>query len=474
MVGLRPVVVLVTSVLAAMVFAMLGLVAKLAMTMHRASESVAAAVESVHLAEGAEVDLILHEESNDRLVRLHLQGELRRKLSAASRYVRTPSQVEVLGQAARAVEEYVRLSDSSATAAAARDTFELAKGSLAALAQLNLEESRAAQDQAARRKGLVMGAGAVVSLGLLLFVATFLWWLSARAFRPLFALAESMDQYAAGARSARAAEAGAREIRHMAHRFNELADALEKQRQAQFAFLGGVAHDLKTPLSALKLSVSWVGTDGPLPSEARVRRTLRLVDKQVGRLEGMVGDLLDRVTLEAGELRMRFQTQDARELVLEAAQLFSASSSFHRLELDVARHALPIRADSLRLIQVLNNLLSNALKYSPEGGAVRLQARAEGRSVVISVQDFGIGISEADLAHIFDPFQRAGAVRATEIPGVGLGLFVARRIIEAHEGRIEVRSVLGHGTTFEVWLPFAVSAEQGEHPSQGEAPLTAH
>src|SRR5690606_24533818 len=159
---------------------------------------------------------------------------------------------------------------------------------------------------------------------------------------------------------------------------------LAARREAQVAFLGGVAHDLKNPLQALRLAVD-AHRRGPA-SAARVRRTLDIVSRQTRHLERMVGDLLDITRIEAGRLELRLADHDLRELAREAAALF-ADDPDHPQALDLPRGPVTVRCDPLRIHQVVVNLLSNACKYSPAGAPVELGVSLDGEDAVVRVTD---------------------------------------------------------------------------------------
>ena len=145
------------------------------------------------------------------------------------------------------------------------------------------------------------------------------------------------------------------------------------------------------------------------------------------------------------------QEQDARQLVRNVVELFESSSSKHDVSLRIPETALRLRCDPLRIEQVVTNLVSNAIKYSPHGGTIDVSLRTVGQEAVIEVCDHGIGISLVDQRRLFEPFQRLDLSREA-IPGVGLGLFIVRRIVEVHGGRIEVESTVDKGSTFRVSL----------------------
>ena len=257
----------------------------------------------------------------------------------------------------------------------------------------------------------------------------------------------------------------------MARNFNRMADALARQRQGQGAFLASVAHDLRNPISALKLTTAAFPPGAPLPSEVRLRRALEVVRRQAGKLERMLNDLLDTARIEAGEVEMRIERLDLRDLVRSALELFEGSSPQHRLVSEVPQSAVPVYCDPLRIEQVLANLISNAIKYSPAGGEVRVILRIANGEAVIQVTDQGIGIPERDRATIFEPFRRTGSLRSA-VAGAGLGLYVVRRLVEAHAGSVAVASMEGVGTIFTVRLPLAHDAPQLVPESKPAAPAS--
>jgi signal transduction histidine kinase len=270
--------------------------------------------------------------------------------------------------------------------------------------------------------------------------------------RPIFDLAEAMERFGKGGLDARASERGATELREMAGRFNTMADTLARQHQERLTYLAGIAHDLRNPLGALQLSTEALASDGPLPPEDRLRRTLSVIRRQVVQLDRMTGDLLETAQIEAGRLSLAPEVIDLRSIVREVADLFEETSRIHAIHVELPDEPIVVRCDRVRIGQALTNLVSNAIKYSPRGGDVRLVAGAAAGYALLSVVDQGIGMEEEDRAHIWEPFRRART--ATEgIPGVGLGLSIAKRIVEAHGGAITVESARGVGSTFSVKLP---------------------
>jgi signal transduction histidine kinase len=186
----------------------------------------------------------------------------------------------------------------------------------------------------------------------------------------------------------------------------------------------------------------------------------------------MLGDLLEVAKVEAGELELDLQRHELRALVETTVRMFESASPEHRLETDLPAQPLELCCDALRIEQVLNNLVGNAIKYSPQGGPVRIAARAERDQVVLEVVDRGIGIAPETLPSLFEPFRR-GEHRGDGIPGAGLGLFVVRRIVDAHRGTIEVQSTPGQGSLFRVRLPAGLPASSAARPEQAHPGLQA-
>jgi signal transduction histidine kinase len=422
-------------------------------SLNQTTVEVASSVESVRLAEETQINLLLHERARDTLVKRDIEEEFRRKLDEARRFVTTEHESQVLAEAESQVEAYI---------AAARNPLQIpseltarqeaAYGALEHLVTLNVAQSLASQQLATRWNMLSNMLGVGIGVLLILIAAGLLFWLKGRAFEPIFRLAGVMDRFARGDRDVRAEERGPLELREMCRRFNEMATAISAQRRDQMAFLGGVAHDLRDPLSALQTCVELLPPDRPLPSEDILRLTIERLRRQIMRMQRMIDDFLDISNVEAGRLRIQVEAHDARALVRDVVDLFDRSPSEGRLEISLPKDAVPLYCDHLRIEQVITNLISNAIKYSPMGGPIEVAVEPSRDEVVLRVSDHGVGIAEEDRQRIFEPFRRVGLSREA-VPGVGLGLFVVQRIVEAHGGHIKVESSVGQGSTFRVHLP---------------------
>jgi signal transduction histidine kinase len=234
-------------------------------------------------------------------------------------------------------------------------------------------------------------------------------------------------------------------------------------------FLSTAAHELKTPLAALLLATQMVErmlARGPI-DPARLERTVVNISTQVGRASRLIADLLDVSRIRAGSLQLRIDAVDLLDLVSAAVQQQRDAlpeGSGHQITFvgpeDGATNVVP--GDESRLDQVFTNLLSNAVKYSPQGGVIEVRVTHDGGNVVVEVADHGMGIPESDREGVFAPFGRTAEAQQSGVEGTGLGLYITRRIIEAHGGTIAVTDTPGGGATFVVSLSTTGEALRSE------------
>ncbi len=298
--------------------------------------------------------------------------------------------------------------------------------------------------------GIGLGAGILLLLGF----AGAMAGMNVLVRRPLLAITRSIGAFANGDEQARTTPEGAQELRETAATFNDLADRLARQDRERLAFLGGVAHDLRNPLSALKLATDAARRGQQPPSAERAAHALAIVGRQIDRLDRMVGDLLDATRIESGRLELRREVADVGAIVRQVVELYRPVSPEHAIVLVDPEERVLIDCDPVRIDQVVTNLLSNAIKYSPRGGRVTASVAVDGGRAIVAVSDEGMGIAPEDLPRIFEPFHRSGRSREL-VPGVGLGLSVARKIVMGHGGTLDVASRVGAGSTFRVSLPLA-------------------
>ncbi|MCA1812952.1 MAG: HAMP domain-containing histidine kinase, partial [Halobacteriales archaeon] len=221
-------------------------------------------------------------------------------------------------------------------------------------------------------------------------------------------------------------------------------------------FVNAAAHELRTPLTPLRLQVDLLRSQlGRFP-DPRIERSLAILDRNLHRLSRLVDDLLMLSRLEAGKLVLEMEDCDVEVFVQHAAEAFRplADEAGVAFVADIAP-GLRVRADPTRLGQVLDNLASNAVKYTPRGGRVTVRARPEGAAVRIEVRDTGVGIKPADLERLFQPFTQLGRAPRLDA-GHGLGLYVVRSFVRVMGGEVGVASDgPGKGATFWVTLPAA-------------------
>jgi PAS domain S-box-containing protein len=213
--------------------------------------------------------------------------------------------------------------------------------------------------------------------------------------------------------------------------------------------IASVSHELRTPLTSI-LGFTQTLLTRELPDEER-ERYLRIITEQAHRLELLVGDLLSLRSLEEAGLELQIDELDLREVLEEQAAAFESQLTDHELQLELPSEPLVLRADRRRVGQVVGNLLSNALRYSPDGGTVSVKAERRDGQFVVSVADEGIGIPEESRHDIFMPFFRVEQVAGAD--GTGLGLAISRRIVRRHGGEMDFESTPGKGSTFTFALP---------------------
>ncbi|PTL75652.1 HAMP domain-containing sensor histidine kinase [Vitiosangium sp. GDMCC 1.1324] len=369
------------------------------------------------------------------------------QLQQVGQYANTAQEQALIANARNKVETYLR--------APARERLPTLRGAVeatAAVSASNIERARAVRDEATRVSDAAMLIGGLLAIGIVTGAALVLAVTRTRLYLPLLSIRQALAAFKSGQRESRVAQVGPLELREVAAEFNDMADTLVSQDTRHLQFLAGVAHDLRTPLNALKLSAQILLRAPAPPPPEKVRESLVRISAQLDRLDRMVGDLLEQTRIEAGNLELRLEDTDLRVLVTDVVELHRPSSQQHQLELSVPDRPVPVHGDPTRLTQVLTNLLSNAIKYSPRGGRVRVLLEQAQDEVMISVSDEGVGIPPDEYERIFEPFRRSKGSSA-EIPGIGLGLSVSRRIVRAHGGNIEVVSQEGVGSIFRVRLP---------------------
>ncbi|MCX6046644.1 MAG: HAMP domain-containing sensor histidine kinase [Chloroflexi bacterium] len=279
--------------------------------------------------------------------------------------------------------------------------------------------------------------------------------MSRRLSAPLEKLAAGTQAIGERDLSYRVSMQGSQEIRTLAESFNTMAAALQTAEMQRQNLLADVAHELRTPLTVLQGNLRAILDDVYTLDKGEVAR---LYD-QTRHLISLVNDLHELAQAEARQLPLLMQMADVSKIVCSAADIIEPVAEVEGITLQVIVPPTPVmvQADKARLTQVLQNLLTNALRHTSQGGFIKLAVTASNSEAVVSVQDNGDGIAVEHLPHVFDRFYRSDRARARDNGGAGLGLAIVRALIEAHGGWVEAVSPgLGQGSTFRVHLPYVV------------------
>jgi signal transduction histidine kinase len=294
-----------------------------------------------------------------------------------------------------------------------------------------------------------------------LLVSLLIGVLGARALtRPLARLRRTAGRLAAGQLDERSPQFGILEVDDLAHQFNVMADRLseslrmlEADRDRLREFVADVSHELRTPIAALRAFTEL--QDDAVLSEEQRREFLERSREQIARLEWMSTNLLDLSRIDAGIFPMDIHDGDLRDPVRSVAEAHAqlAEEKGITLSFEVPTSPVMLAFDRERIVQLLSNLVGNALKFTPRGGEVVVALRETGQGGELEVRDSGPGIREDELPHVFDRFFRGTNVGDARASGSGLGLSIARSIAEMHGGRIDVVSAPERGATFIAHLP---------------------
>jgi signal transduction histidine kinase len=293
--------------------------------------------------------------------------------------------------------------------------------------------------------------GGLIAIAMALILSFFL---SRRILSPIRALTNSAKRLAKGDFSQRVQIDSRGEVGELALTFNSMASDLDRAEKLRRNIVADVAHELRTPLSNVAGYLEAIRDDMIQPDKS----TIASLSEEVDLLSRLVDDLQELALSDAGELKLMCQPENISQLIdqsIKAAQARVIEKGLD-ISVDAPGDFPPVNIDYDRISQVLRNLLSNAIKHTGHGGQISISARLQDQWVKISVADNGEGIPAEDLPNMFERFYRVDKSRARNGGGSGLGLTIAKRLVEAHGGTIEVRSELGKGSCFSFTIPVAI------------------
>jgi len=256
------------------------------------------------------------------------------------------------------------------------------------------------------------------------------------------------------------------------HQVNATFEAKRLQMQMQEDFFSNISHELRTPLGFIKGYTTTLLRSDTSWDKSTEHEFLQIIEQETDHLQELINNLLDSSRLQSGHMQMKFQPVRLDALLNDTITQVRNRNSEIEIGLNLKARIIPIFADPNRLAQVFENLLNNAVKYAP-GSKIIVKIRQAEDVSVVSIKDFGPGIPETYLPLIFDRFFRVPETPST-VHGSGLGLYICKQIIDAHQGKIHVESYIGGGTTFSVILPFSQMPDLGVNTSnimQMEIPL---
>ena len=438
-----------------MIRARFGLVRRLALTMG------AIAVTAVAISMG----LVYHALDGrlNGLAEAHVQSSAQRVAAVAAERYReggwTPAVLRDLGERASVTGFEIRLTDAAARPlapeAGARPHRWTAHAPVVVdgrtVGALSLRPTRddifAIENRALHSQlNSLLEVCAALALGLAMLAAALV---AMTLVRPLRRLTDTAERMSRGDLGARASAGGGTELTRLADTFNRLAATLAREDEVRRAAAADIAHGLRTPVTGIVSRIE-AAQDGVMADEAA---NLEAMHAEALRLAGLIDDVAQLADAERADLLVAREPVDLAEVCALRAAAYGGFFEAKGIAFAERREPAPMRGDPRRLEQVVDNLLSNALRYTDPGGRVELHVRREHGRCLVEVRDTGIGISPDDLPHVFDRFWRSDRSRSRATGGSGVGLAVVRELVRAHNGLVELRSEVGLGTTARVTLP---------------------
>ena len=294
-----------------------------------------------------------------------------------------------------------------------------------------------------------------LTAAMLALVVSFLmvYYLSYRFTRPLKEMSQAVRHYAEGDFSFKVNVRGNDEVSELAQAFNSMAMSLSSQESSRRSFVANVSHELKTPMTSIGGFIDGI-LDGTIGDDKR-DYYLRLVSDEVKRLSRLVTGMLNMSKIEAGEMQINLKSFDLSADIFKTLLSFERKINEKQIEiigLD-AMQSITLNADEDMIMQVIYNLIDNAVKFTPQGGYIFIKDYKDSEKTFVSIRNSGDGIEKDELPKIFERFYKVDRSRSYDVKGAGLGLFLCKSIIELHGGEIRVDSKVGEYTEFAFWIP---------------------
>ncbi|MFH1879793.1 MAG: HAMP domain-containing sensor histidine kinase, partial [Bacillota bacterium] len=271
--------------------------------------------------------------------------------------------------------------------------------------------------------------------------------------KPIDLLTRGIQRMGRGDLSVRVPVKGGGELKKLAETFNSMSEKLERLDKSRNQFVSNASHELKTPLSTMKILLENIIYQPDMDLNLRTE-FLTDVNLEIDRLNLIISDLLTLVSMDTKAMRLRLETFKLSDMIRDVVQRLSVVAEQKHQEIKVnLAEGCEMHADYAKLTQVIYNILDNAIKYTSQGGLIRVRLIRSGRNAVITIADNGSGIPKEDQAHIFDRFYRVDKARSRDTGGTGLGLSIVHQFVLMHGGNVTVDSTEGVGSTFTVELP---------------------
>ena len=296
----------------------------------------------------------------------------------------------------------------------------------------------------------IMLAAAAITLFVSFFI---IYGMVYRITRPLREMSKATKLYAQGDFSYKVTANGDDEMAELARAFNKMASSLAALESSRRSFVANVSHELKTPMTTIGGFIDGV-LDGTIPPEQE-KHYLKIVSDEVKRLARLVTAMLNMTKLEAGEMQLNPKEFDLSQDIFNTLLTFEKvinSKSIEILGLDTMS-SVTVNADEDMIMQVIYNLIDNAIKFTPEGGYIMFKTFSDSSRAYVSIRNSGEGVSREELEKIFERFYKIDKSRSYDVKGAGLGLYLCKNIINHHNGEIKAESVQGEYTEFSFWIP---------------------